>query len=105
MKRTIKVTESYKVKAWLNIDGLDPNDLSVQVYYGRIDAGGQIADGHILPMVMDKKEGNKTFLYEIAIPCDTTGQHGFALRVLPQHPELINPHELGLITWENGNQV
>ena len=29
-----------------------------------------------------------------------TGQHGVAVRVLPNHADLANPYELGLILWE-----
>jgi len=32
--------------------------------------------------------------------CQTTGQHGAVVRVLPRHPDQVNPHELGLILWE-----
>jgi hypothetical protein len=32
------------------------------------------------------------------IPC-RSGQHGFAVRVLPRHGDLGNPYEPGLVTW------
>jgi hypothetical protein len=32
--------------------------------------------------------------------CRATGQHGVAVRVLPSHPDLSNPFELGLVLWE-----
>ena len=36
-----------------------------------------------------------------SIPCDRTGQHGVALRILPKHPDLVNVYEPGLILWES----
>ena len=39
------------------------------------------------------------FKYKGEIACDTTGQFGFTLRILPDHELLINPFELGLIKW------
>jgi len=33
------------------------------------------------------------------IPCQASGRRGFAIRVLPSHEDLANPHELGLIRW------
>jgi starch phosphorylase len=35
-----------------------------------------------------------------SMPCRKTGQHGVAVRVLPRHPDLVNPYEMGLILWE-----
>jgi len=42
-------------------------------------------------------EGNH--VYSGAIPCRTSGQHGYAVRVLPHHENLVTPHLPGLIRW------
>jgi hypothetical protein len=31
-------------------------------------------------------------------PCRSSGQHGYAVHVLPKHPDLGNPSERGLLT-------
>jgi starch phosphorylase len=33
------------------------------------------------------------------IPCRSSGQHGFAIRVLPRHRDLANPFQTGLVCW------
>ena len=33
------------------------------------------------------------------IPCWSSGQHGFAVRVLPNNDDLANPFEPGLLVW------
>jgi hypothetical protein len=43
-------------------------------------------------------EGN-TWLFTGRIPCHASGQHGYAVRVLPQNQALANSFEPGLITW------
>jgi hypothetical protein len=39
------------------------------------------------------------FETQFAIPCRSSGQHGFAVRVLPHHPDLADPFEPGLVGW------
>jgi len=39
------------------------------------------------------------------MPCEKTGQHGAAVRILPKHPDLANPYELGLIFWEKPDET
>jgi starch phosphorylase len=43
------------------------------------------------------KDGMHT--YEGAVPCRTSGLHGYSIRVIPSHPDLISPFEPGLVTW------
>jgi starch phosphorylase len=39
------------------------------------------------------------FIYKGIINCDSTGNYGYTLRILPNHPLFINPFEFGLIKW------
>lgn len=96
----ISVGQQFKVKAWLEMDGLSPDDVSVEVFYGHLHASGEIVNGKVAKMEVVQKEADKSYLYETAITAEKTGHHGFAVRVLPYHPELNNPFEMGLITWD-----
>lgn len=97
--RELKVGESYPIKSLVAIDGLKPEELRVEVYYGALDADGRILHGQCVSMTQEKKEGNGQYLYSAAIPCDTTGQKGFSIRITPSHPDMAFQHETGLITW------
>jgi len=99
----IRVSEKFKVKAWLNIDGISQDDVRVEVFYGRLDAKGEMVDGHKIVMDHIGEESQGTHVYEAYIPGDNTGQHGFAVRAVPYHPELSNPYEMGLIRWDDSN--
>ncbi|MDH5541532.1 MAG: hypothetical protein OEY64_01070 [Nitrospinota bacterium] len=33
------------------------------------------------------------------IPCDSAGLHGFAIRILPYHKNMVTPYIPGLIFW------
>jgi starch phosphorylase len=40
-----------------------------------------------------------TWLFKGKIACRASGQHGFAVRVLPKNENLANPFEPGLVCW------
>src|SRR5205807_1850693 len=39
------------------------------------------------------------YRYEGAVPCDQAGRYGFAVRVVPSHPDLTSFAELGSVAW------
>ncbi len=39
------------------------------------------------------------YTYTGAIPCRSSGLHGYSVRVVPRHPDLANPYQPGLVTW------
>jgi starch phosphorylase len=41
----------------------------------------------------------EAWLYRGTIPCRSSGQHGYTVRVLPRHPDLANLFEPGLVCW------
>lgn len=96
IKGELKVGESYLITAEINLAELTQKDVEVQIYYGKIDDNTQ--SNSFTKMKYVSKKGN-VFKYKGEIPCDTTGQFGFTLRILPDHELLINPFELGLIKW------
>ncbi|MHC4221009.1 MAG: alpha-glucan family phosphorylase, partial [Planctomycetota bacterium] len=100
-----KVGTEMAVKAMVGLGSIDPGDVLVELYYGQVDAWGNIVDGTAVKM--DCKEscdqpGN--FWFEGLISCGVTGKYGMAVRVLPNHPDMINPYEMQLILWETAGE-
>ena len=87
------------VRAEVSLGGLKPEDVSVQIYFGGIGTGGEIAGGRSMEMKSMESTGKKTWIYEGAIPCSASGRHGFTVRVLPKHEDLGNPFLMNLVTW------
>lgn len=98
-----KVGSVFNLKATVDIDGLAPEDLSVQVYFGPINPEGEIENGQVIEMELVKKMSANKHLYNAQITCNDSGQHGYSYRVLPAHKENIHPLEMGLIHWYEGN--
>lgn len=96
----ISVNDPVGVKARLHLAGLQPEDLSVELYQGAIDTNGEIVNGTTVAMEYQGPDGNNgTSLYAGQILYRSSGLQGLSLRVLPKHPHLLHPYETGLILW------
>ena len=105
---TLKVGSELKVKALVRLGKVDPDNVSVELYFGPIDAWGDIREGSAVRMDYKKSEdavssggNNGEHWFAGVMRCKTSGRHGLAVRVLPRHEDLVNPHEVGLILWES----
>jgi starch phosphorylase len=96
---TLSYGTDMKVVADLVLDALSEQDVKVEVYYGDIDPLGRIPRGKAIPMRFTGKTEDGVCHFEGSIPCDKTGQLGYSIRAVPNHPDLSSPHEMALITW------
>jgi starch phosphorylase len=87
-----------QVKARVTLGRFSPDDVEVQLFHGLVDSFGNIPKPQTIPMSSDGAAGS-THVFTGAIPCHSSGQHGFAVRVLPRHVDLGNPFEPGLVCW------
>jgi starch phosphorylase len=97
----LRVGSQLNVRALVKLGKASPEDVSVQLYHGGVDAGGNIRGGSALRMDYEKasdQEGEHWFAGVMC--CARTGQRGMAVRVLPSNADLVNPYELGLVLWE-----
>lgn len=95
---TLKVGEVLQVRARIHLGELTSDDVTVQLYQGRLDDKGVIPKGTPITMqAQGAKDGLEDFAGEIL--CRHSGRFGYMLRVLPRHEDLVHPYELGLILW------
>lgn len=103
-ERQLKVGSQLSVRALINLGRINPNDVSVELYYGLVDNWENIQEGCAFPMTYGQPaEQNGEYWFTGSMECKATGQHGVAVRILPKHPDLVNPYEMGLILWETSN--
>ena len=96
----LKVGDKIDVKAWVRLGALTPQDVSVELLMGRVDAQGNIAETQANRMEFKERSKEGLSLFEVwAVPCSKSGLHGYTVRVIPNHPDLSSPWELGLILW------
>ncbi|MFN6122339.1 MAG: alpha-glucan family phosphorylase [Actinomycetes bacterium] len=77
------------------IDGLRPADVDVQLLHGSIDSTGGFL-GRPEAISMTPADGGE---YRCTYRVSASGPYGFTVRVLPTHPALTAPVELGRAAW------
>jgi starch phosphorylase len=95
----LKVGDQFQVQAQVHLAALNPTDVAVELYYGRLNAEGLIVEGQGTPMLIAQSKGKGKYIFAGAVPCRTSGRHGYALRILPHNEDLGNPFEMGLVVW------
>ncbi len=99
----ISVGEDVEVEASVDLGGLDPEEVVVEAYYSRLRSDGSLSNGHGTELEWTGREEDG-HVYRGTVPSRVSGLHGYAVRVLPCHGDLLVPHELPLITWEETEQ-
>ena len=82
------------VRAAVELAGLDPGEVTVQVVIGRVDDHDELHDPVTTAMKpVGPTDGGERFEATVALPA--AGIIGYTVRVLPRHPLLASPVELG----------
>jgi starch phosphorylase len=90
-----------KVEAVVALGTLDENDVEVQLLHGPVGANEELQPVHTMTMELiglDESEPSAR-RYAGSFPCDQAGRYGFAVRVVPSHPDLTTFAELGCVAW------
>jgi starch phosphorylase len=99
-KNEFKIGSKYKINAEVNIGNLTNDDIEVQIYFGKLEnAKGVSENSYVTMKCISSPNGSNTYKYEGSIKCNTTGEFGYTLRILPKHSLLHNQFELGAIRW------
>src|SRR5262249_13672138 len=95
----MRVGSELKVRARVHLGPLSPDDVQVQLFHGALDSFGEISRPHTAPMQTNcAPQSDSSWLYAGTIACTASGHYGFAVRVLPRHPDLANAIEPGLVS-------
>jgi starch phosphorylase len=94
-----QVGRDIRVEAVVDLGGLTPEDLQVELYFGSLDEDGQLSDGQVLPMQRTEAAADHRMRYAVKLPCDHSGRTGYTVRILPSHRMLPDPREMAMIRW------
>jgi starch phosphorylase len=95
----VQVGDEFSVTAKIDLAGMTPEHVTVELYQGTVDAVGNIVGGMTTIMEPVEPDGDSYVFTAGAVAFTTSGKHGYTVRVLPYHPDLANPHRMGLIRW------
>ena len=99
-KSEMKVDSTYKLTCEVDLGKLIPEDVEVQIYYGKVD-DRYLTNANNFVVMNFVKTDQETNIHTFSgqIKCQNTGNFGYTLRVLPKHELLHNPFELNLVHW------
>ncbi|MBN1838273.1 MAG: alpha-glucan family phosphorylase, partial [Spirochaetales bacterium] len=94
------VGQTIRASARVDLGSLEPQDVRVELYHGRISSQGEIEEAATLEMTPVKAPAAKGPIeYSGELECTDTGRRGYTVRVLPSHPALVHPYLRGLLRW------
>jgi starch phosphorylase len=85
------------VRVVVDLAGLDPDDVAVEVAYGRVDDADVIVDPSYLELDEVEPAENGRRRYTGEVPLERSGAFGYSVRVVPSHPLLSGRAEMGLV--------
>jgi starch phosphorylase len=83
----------------VQLGALDPADVSVDAYYGRLRGQQAIGEGRSLSLVCRGPLGEGRYRFEGSLPTEQTGGFAYAVRVLPRHEALPERFATRLLSW------
>ena len=96
---SFKVGDECVVHAWMDMGKLTPDDISAELFFGPLNAKGDINAPQTSPMkcITTGTESKKEFVGTIQL--QSSGRIGPTVRVIPKHPDILSPFREGLILW------
>ncbi|HZD38580.1 MAG TPA: alpha-glucan family phosphorylase [Actinomycetes bacterium] len=87
------------VRAVVELGNLEPEEVEVQMAYGRVDDADELREVTVAPLKQDGQREDGGWVFVGEVPLLTPGAFGYTVRVVPRHQSLISPAELGLVAW------
>jgi starch phosphorylase len=94
------VGEVREVSAHVDLGPLAPTDVAVEVVHGAVEVGDELTATAVVELELDGNgDDGGRHRYRGSFTCDVAGRHGYTVRVLPKHPDLAQPAEMGCVVW------
>lgn len=91
-----QVGDELHVRATVNLDGLTADDVLVEIVYGRAHESDRLDAVTHQELAFEGGDARHA-VFAGTVPLARAGSFGYTVRVVPRHPLLASPAELGLI--------
>jgi starch phosphorylase len=96
-----------EVTAEVHLGLLSPDDVAVELLHGPVAAGDELTETTVVRLVRVDGDGagagdttpGSAVRYRGRFSADQAGRHGYAVRVVPAHRDLVVPVEMGCVAW------
>ncbi len=96
--KVFTVGDRLAVSARVHLGSLDAEEVSVELYAGKLSSRDEIEGAAILPMAPQESDGGAV-IFRAEVICQTTGRQAYAVRIRPRHPALVHASLPGLVLW------
>jgi len=97
---TIDAGNNIEVACEVELPNISVENVTVEVYYGKILENGVVENVSITPMKLeDQDDEKKKYYFTSKIELTTGGNYGYTFRVMPKHEMLLEPANLDLVKW------
>ena len=87
------------VEAWVQLDGLDPRDVDVQLVVGSVEQGAEMRAPVIVSLAPDDSTANGLRRFSGSFSGQQAGTMGLSVRIVPDHHDLASWTDLRLLKW------
>jgi len=98
-KPNFTVGEKLKIDVITDLGSIDPSDIKVEVYFGRIERNDRLMNSELFPLDHINDFQGEGTCYSGSIACRTTGDVGFKIRITPKHDIMVDSMEMNLVKW------
>ena len=92
-----QVGDTLNVRAHVVLGDLEPDDVKVEIVYGRARGEDKLVDIKRLALTLSSHDLGSAAIFSGSVPLTRAGGFGYNVRVVPRHPLLVTPAEMGLI--------
>lgn len=97
---SIDAGNKIEVNCKVTLPDISAENITVEVYAGRITENGRIEDIVVIPMdLAEANDETREYLYKAKLELSTGGSYGYTFRVMPKHNMILDPENLNLIKW------
>ena len=97
---TVDAGKNLEVECEVDLPNIDVENITAEVYYGKILENGIVESVNIIPMKLKKADSeNKKYYYTAKIELTTGGNYGYTFRVMPKNKMILEPANLDLVKW------
>jgi starch phosphorylase len=92
-----KLGSTLAVRATVDLGGLEPADVAVEVVYGGVGETDSLVDPSYLELTQAETIDGGRLRYTGEVPLDRPGAFGYNVRVVPRHEMFASRAEMGLV--------
>ena len=97
-RKRIVFGETMDIRVAVNLNGLRPEDVRVELLVGRNSKRGHEEDFNAIALAPEAHSGGEC-VFTLALAPELCGRLLYRIRIYPHHDLLTHPFETGLMLW------